>query len=178
MKPYLMLSCLILAGCGSDNERKETETLTIESYQVLGSDFLGNQVLCPAVKSAVTLQPTAYCEAIIGFDYRWGFTTTMKIYKETISNPPQDASNIRTVLDTIISQTEDALGTNYQLNAFALDGLAFYQEDNRYYLSGSPINCSATANCDLLASMKDSGVTVDLTLTYQGQGLIELSSWQ
>jgi hypothetical protein len=178
MKLYLLLFPLILAGCGSGEDQKKTENVTLESYKVLSRDFMDTQLFCPATKASADALPQAYCQSIEGFVYQWGYTVKLSMYKEKVNNPPQDASNERLIVESKTIKKEDPVGTIYELKGVELEGLAFYQESGTYYLKGEAVSCAESANCNLLATMNDSGAVVDITLTYQGQGKIQLSAWQ
>lgn len=178
MKPYLLLCSLILAGCESNDQPKETETITLESHQVLSRDFMGVQQLCPATKVASSAQLQAYCLSIDGFIYQWGYTVELLMRREKISNPPQDGANERLIVVSQTIKKEDPVGTIYALIGVELEGLVFYQENNRYFLKGEQVSCAETVNCSLLSAMNNSAAIVDITLAYQGQGQIQLAAWQ
>ena len=100
---FVMAALAVVAGLSACSGGS-TETLTVasETRQCYG---VGIQE-CMLVKSAGDETWSFFYGNIEGFDYEPGYEYVLKVRKEEVKNPPQDASSVKYVLVRIVSKVE------------------------------------------------------------------------
>lgn len=168
---YAIVS-ILLVSCGSSDD-SSTEELSLLSYKQ--PCFTVGQGLCNIEKSADG--QSLFYNQIDGFSYIWGHRYDLKVRISVNSNLVADGSSHRYELIQVLSDTEDAVGTEYKYNLVELMDNTFVKRDGEYYFLEQPFACAAAVNCDALVDLNNSGGLVNLEFEYIGQGKISLKSW-
>lgn len=96
----LLIGC-IAAGCNKDFE---TKTFIVASQLATYTNWAGQTVTSIQVKENPTDPFRILGQEIEGFNYEPGFEYRISVKEYVLSDPPQDASNLRYVLKKIISK--------------------------------------------------------------------------
>ena len=100
---------VILFSCKTSEDITNSKKITIiiePEYSTMTQWYSPEPVKCLAFKEegnneVYKIMPNS----IEGFEYKPGYTWKLKVKKETLKNPPADASNIRYKLVNVISKT-------------------------------------------------------------------------
>lgn len=102
-----LAALICLAACSSTPRRSpdskvRTETLTVASRMV---DCVGVGVRrCLVVKEGRSSDWELFYDWIDGFEYEPGYEYVISVYRREIDVPPADGSNLKYVLDRVISR--------------------------------------------------------------------------
>lgn len=126
-----------------------------------------------------------FADSIEGFDFRWGFQYELMLNGFPDDDPDAEAPGRRFELSEIISEQEDPIGTQYQLNNIRWQerDVTFRQAEDHYLFLDQPFLCGENVNCDALYSLDSPGGEVNLTFRYLGYAdnslaPIELIRWE
>ena len=173
---FILTMMLFVSGCGSDNNDGITQELSIASSKQVCFGMI--QALCKQTTDlniGENSQPSLMLSSIEGFEYRWGYTTVVRIRRTEIDNPPADGSSFRYLLLNVISDTEDEIGTEYFYERVGIFENTFTESEGQYQFLGNDIECQP-ALCDDLVVM-GMGAEVNVTLAYLGNGILALTDW-
>lgn len=202
----LGIAALLLAACGANEDRRagpgqppvdngnnggtdpteEAEEVTLFVESVARDCILEGQHLCLLVRESeegdIALLPGV--DAIEGFDYRWGFSYELRMLVYTVPDPPADGSSERYELVEVISQSEDTVGSTYELlrvEWYEAD-VTFRRSGDNYLFLGQAFSCADNVDCEALYELNNPGAEVNLTFRYlghdSGDAPIELTNWE
>lgn len=172
---FLLLSSLFVMSCGDSNESKN-ESIELLSYKA--PCFGVAQKLCLIEYDRSNASQSYFYDSIDGFDFVWGHRYQLSVKVTELSNPPTDGSSLKYELQQIVSDIEDAIGTNYEYELVELLDNTFTKDpDGKYYFLEQPFMCDASVDCDALVNLNDSGGLVNVTFEYSGNGEITLIQW-
>ena len=97
-----LLAVLFIWGCQSKTEDKSVVTLTIAAHKV-EADAGAYQGDFYWAKEAHG-DWGAFYNSIEGFEYEEGYEYVLKVKRDTVPNPPQDASALRYSLVEVVSK--------------------------------------------------------------------------
>lgn len=166
------IASIFVVSCGNSDD-SSTEELSILSYKQ--PCFTVGQGLCNIETSADG--QSLFYNQIEGFSYIWGHQYDLKVRISVNSNLMADGSSHKYELIQVLSDTEDTVGTKYKYDLVELMDYTFLKRNGEYYFLEQPFACAATANCDALVALNNSGALVNLEFEYVGQGKISLKSW-
>lgn len=123
-----VLVCVMLSACipGAPQENQGGNTLFVGPFWKPCEDV--SPRLCLEVKESNDGEWQLFYDSIEGFVYEPGFTYQLEVQKETVENPPADASGQRWILVNEVSKSPvempklDLTGTAWQL--ISLNGAA------------------------------------------------------
>jgi hypothetical protein len=138
----LLVGGLLLAGCG------EVRTYEVLPYQLPCKGVVPQ--LCMVMTEQGSGEREFFYDSIEGFEFRWGVTQTVRVRVEEVSDPPQDGSSKRYVLEEVVSTAPVAEGTTFEARL------------SSEYLTGNPtqgfslvfskdLQCATEAVCQTLA---------------------------
>ncbi|MCG9972666.1 DUF4377 domain-containing protein [Christiangramia crocea] len=89
-------------------------------------------------------------DEILGFEYEPGYIYDLKVRKETVENPPQDASSARYILISVRSKQKAPEGENFKiyLKSFG-ENFVTKSGDELYLLNEYKIDCGSI--CETLS---------------------------
>lgn len=165
---------LFLSACAGESVEQEPVTVDSQPVACIGE----GQHLCLRVKHSGEQEWTWHYGGIQGFSYTWGSVYTLAYARNEIENPPADGSSVEWVLLDVISQMEDAVGTEYGFEAVRMQEVTVTDTDGDYAFIGYPFACAENLDCDTLVALSGSNQSVDLSFRYLGDGEVELISWE
>ncbi len=115
MLKIIFLLHLFLLSCYSSktNEMDDNETVTVNFHKSIcqGEAYQW----CYQIKEKGAKDWEFYYDEIGGFKYEWGYNYILKVKKEKVKNPPQDASSEKWILESIIKKEKVKIGEIFTL---------------------------------------------------------------
>lgn len=168
------LLCVIFAGCGDSNSPKTaTEELTLLSY--LTPCYTVSQTLCLATQNRNDETITPFYGSIQNWSFKWGESTKLQITLDSKSSAPDSGNTY--LLNTVVYQVEDEVGTEYFYENVDLLSETFTKNGDQFMFLGHPFTCKDKLHCDQLLDINNSGGIVNLYFRYIGDNSIELTNW-
>jgi hypothetical protein len=108
MKKYIyiiFIGILILVTSCSSDDNIETVSMRVNHYKQTANGLFPKLVYLIQEENEIgTTNWNYFYSNIEGFEYELGFTYDILVIKESIDNPPQDASSIKYTLKNVISK--------------------------------------------------------------------------
>lgn len=119
-----------------------------------------------------------FYDEIEGFNYESGYVYDLKVRKELIENPPEDASSIRYILEKVVSKLEVSAEENFNIRLkwngqnFVVTG----SDDRLSLFQEYEINCAAL--CTELTTSLEENAEVTGTFVHDSPDRLKLISIQ
>ena len=116
-------------------------------------------------------------DEIEGFEYEAGYVYDLKVRKIKIQNPPQDASNLKYILQRVVSKEKISEDENFDIK-LKWAGNNFVQNSNNEFsiLGEYMIDCEPL--CEELSQALENNEEVTGTFTHMGENRLKLISMQ
>lgn len=97
--------------------------------------------------------PSLFYDGIEGFSHRWGVETRLRYTTFSVDDPPEDGSSERYVLDEIVSEATDPVGTRFDLKfPEAPPGTGWFEASgDGLSMVGTKVSCDAPVCADIVA---------------------------
>lgn len=169
-----LIGCDIL-GIGGPTER----VLLVNHHKV---ECVGVAIfLCMLVREPGDGQFSYFYGSPEGFTYEWGFLYELEVDEYEVSDPPADASSVRTVLSRVVSKERVPLGTQFDIVLTALDGRGLEVTPGRFRFHDElEFSCTETVDCEALRVLIEEGARVKYRLEHNADPAepLILVEWQ
>jgi len=128
---------------GEENKEKEEVRMRINHFKQTAFGVSPQLVLLVQEANEIGGEEWEYFyNGIEGFEYEYGYVYIISVKKETVDNPPQDASFVNYILQNIISKEKIDLSETFEIK-LKWGGHNFVNNTGNQYtlLNELPINC-------------------------------------
>ncbi len=174
---FLILFALLTLSC---SEGIEKSNLRINHYKQSAVGLGPTLVLLIQEGDQIGSDEWQYFySGIEGFDYEWGYTYDLKVRKENIENPPEDASSIRYVLEDLIQKSRVSQEETFELRLksqdFGIPSMVTRDETSGYlFFDVKSLECQTF--CEEMEEALETNEEVTATFVHSNSGGLTLLS--